>query len=133
MTKTSLRIGRRACAIVLLAAMLTLGACATRSKITASNEIATAQFAIRDARANGAETYSLERLSRAEALVEEARQASGAEAERLAEKALVNAQLAAAVAEREGAKKQLAATQKMESEAGALRERTTEAVEERLR
>ena len=36
MTKTSLRIGRRACAIVLLAAMLTLGACATRSKITAS-------------------------------------------------------------------------------------------------
>lgn len=113
--------------------MLTLGACATRSKITASNEIATAEFAIRDARANGAETYSLERLGQAEALLEQAREVSGAEAERLAEKALVNAQLAAAVAEREGAKKQLAASQKMESEAGALRERTTEAVEERLR
>jgi len=80
-----------------------------------------------------AETYSLERLGQAEALLEQAREASGAEAERLAEKALVNAQLAAAVAEREGAKKQLAASQKMESEAGALRERTTEAVEERLR
>jgi len=133
MMKTSFRTGRRICTIVLLAAMLTLGACATRSKITASNEIATAEFAIRDARANGAETYSLERLGQAEALLEEARQASGAEAERLAEKALVNAQLAAAVAEREGAKKQLAASQKMESEAGALRERTTEAVEERLR
>lgn len=133
MTKTPLRIGRCACAIVLLAAMLTLGACATRSKITASNEIATAEFAIRDARANGAETYSLERLGQAEALLEQAREVSGAEAERLAEKALVNAQLAAAVAEREGAKKQLAASQKMESEAGALRERTTEAVEERLR
>ena len=133
MMKTSFRTGRRICTIVLLAAMLTLGACATRSKITASNEIATAEFAIRDARANGAETYSLERLGQAEALLEQAREASGAEAERLAEKALVNAQLAAAVAEREGAKKQLAASQKMESEAGALRERTTEAVEERLR
>ena len=133
MMKTSFRIGRSACAIVLLAAMMTLGACATRSKITASNEIATARFAIRDARANGAETYSLERLTLAEALLEEARQTSGAEAERLAEKALVNAQLAAAVAEREGAKKQLAATQKMEAEAGALRDRTTQAVEERLR
>jgi len=133
MMETSFRTGRRICTIVLLAAMLILGACATRSKITASNEIATAQFAIRDARANGAETYSLERLGQAEALLEQAREASGAEAERLAEKALVNAQLAAAVAEREGAKKQLAASQKMESEAGALRERTTEAVEERLR
>jgi len=132
MMETSFRTGRRICTIVLLAAMLILGACATRSKITASNEIATAQFAIRDARANGAETYSLERLGQAEALLEQAREASGAEAERLAEK-LVNAQLAAAVAEREGAKKQLAASQKMESEAGALRERTTEAVEERLR
>ena len=133
MMKTSFRTRRYASTIVLLVAMLSLGACATRSKITASNEIATAQFAIRDARANGAETYSLERLNQAEALLEEARQASGAEAERLAEKALVNAQLAAAVAEREGARKQLAASQKMESEAGALRERTTQAVEERLR
>jgi len=112
--------------------MFALGACATRSKISASNEIATAQFAIRDARANGAETYSLERLNQAEALVEQARETSGAEAERLAEKALVHAQLAAAIAEREGARKQLAAAQKMESEAGALRERTTQAVEERL-
>ena len=132
MTETSLRTGRIACTIVLLVVMMTLGACATRSKVSASNEIATAKFAIRDARANGAETYSMERLSQAEALLEEAKQASGAEAERLAEKALVNAQLAAAVAERDGARKQLAASQKMESEAGALRERTTEAVEEQL-
>jgi len=132
MTRTSFRVGRLACTITLLLAMFALGACATRSKISASNEIATAQFAIRDARANGAETYSLERLNQAEALVEQARETSGAEAERLAEKALVHAQLAAAIAEREGARKQLAAAQKMESEAGALRERTTQAVEERL-
>jgi hypothetical protein len=132
MMRTSFRIGRFAGTITLLLTMVTLGACATRSKVSASNEIATAKFAIRDARANGAETYSMERLSQAEALLEEAKQTSGAEAERLAEKALVNAQLAAAVAEREGARKQLAASQKMESEAGALRERTTQAVEERL-
>jgi hypothetical protein len=132
MMETSFRTGRSACTFVLLVAMLTLGACATRSTVSASNEIATAQFAIRDARANGAETYSLERLKQAESLLMQAQQTSGAEAERLAEKALVNAQLAAAVAEREGARKQLAASQKMESEAGALRERTTQAVEERL-
>ena len=101
MMKTSFRTGRFACTIALLLAMVPLGACATRSKISASNEIATAQFAIRDARENGAETYSLEKLNQAEALVEEAQQTSGADAERLAEKALVHAQLAAAVAERE--------------------------------
>ena len=133
MMRTSFRIGRLACTITLLLAMVTLGACATRSKISASNEIATAKFAIRDARANGAETYSMERLGQAEALLEQAQEASGAEAERLAEKALVNAQLAAAVAGREGARKQLSTTQKMESEAGALRERTTQAVEEQVR
>ncbi len=132
MMRNSFRTGRFACTIVLLLATVLLGACATRSKVSASNEIATAKFAIRDARANGAETYSLERLNRAEALVEQARETSGAEAERLAERALVHAQLAAAVAEREGARKQLAEVQKMESEAGALRERTTQAVEERL-
>ena len=132
MMRNSFRTGRFACTIVLLLATVLLGACATRSKVSASNEIATAKFAIRDARANGAETYSLEKLNQAEALVEEAQQTSGADAERLAEKALVHAQLAAAVAEREGARKRLAEVQKMESEAGALRERTTQAVEERL-
>jgi hypothetical protein len=132
MMKTSFRAGRFACTIGLLVAMISLGACATRSTVSASNEIATAQFAIRDARANGAETYSLERLEQAEKLLVRAQQTTGAEAERFAEKALVNAQLAAAVAEREGARKQLAASQKMEREAGALRERTTQAVEERL-
>ena len=129
MILNSLRTGRFACTIVLLVSMVPLGACATRSKVSASNEIATAMFA----RANGAETYSLERLRQAEALVDEARQTSGAEAERLAEKALVHAQLAAAIAEREGARKQLAASQNMEREAGALRERTTQAVEDQSR
>jgi len=133
MILNSLRTGRFACTIVLLVSMVPLGACATRSKVSASNEIATAMFAIRDARANGAETYSLERLRQAEALVDEARQTSGAEAERLAEKALVHAQLAAAIAEREGARKQLSASQNMEREAGALRERTTQAVEDQSR
>ena len=65
MIRSFLRTGRFACTIVLLVTTVSLGACATRSRVSASNEIATAMFAIRDARANGAETYSLERLRKA--------------------------------------------------------------------
>ncbi len=120
-------------AVVVLGTLLVLGGCATRSKVSASNEMATAMFAIRDARANGAETYSLETLGYAEQLLAEARETSGAEAERLAELALAQAQLANVVALREGARKKLTEAQRMEREAAALRERTTSAVEERLR
>ena len=112
--------------------LLTLSGCATRAKVSASNEIATAQFAIRDARASGAETYALQTLEQAEALVEEARSADGAKAERLAEKAVAYAQLAATVAQRDSARKHLMDAQRVEREAGALRQRTTSAVEERL-
>lgn len=117
---------------VLLVVVLASGGCASRTKISASNEIATAMFAIRDARASGAETYALETLEAAEALVEQAREIGGVEGERLAERATAYAQLAATTAARESARQQLADAQKMEREAGALRERTTDAVEERL-
>jgi hypothetical protein len=115
-----------------LVALLIASGCASRAKISASNEIATAQFAIRDARTSGAETYALETLQRAEALVGEARNESGAKAERLAEKAIAHAQLAAAISQRESSRKQLMDAQRMEREAGALRQRTTQAVEDQL-
>ena len=89
-------------------------------------------FAIRDARANGAETYALETLQKAEALVQQAREVGGSDGERLAERATAYAQLAATVSARDTARQQLADAQKIEREAGALRERTTDAVEERL-
>jgi hypothetical protein len=113
-------------------ALVTLSGCATRAKVSASNEIATAQFAIRDARASGADTYALETLQKAEALVGEALDEDAAKAERLAEKATAHAQLAATIAQRESARKQLMDAQRMEREADALRQRTTRAVEERL-
>jgi len=132
MIRNPSRARRFALMAACLGVLIALAGCATRSKVSASNEIATAMFAIRDARANGAETYALESLNQAEALVVEARSLSGAEAERLAELALGRAQLANVMAQREGARRRLIEAQKMEREAGALRERTTRAVEERL-
>lgn len=118
--------------IVVVVGLLAIMGCATRSKISASNEIATARFAIRDARASGAETYALNVLEQAEMLVGQAEEASGAEAERIAEQALVRAQLANTIAQRESARKQLLDAQRLDREAGALKNRTTRAVEERL-
>jgi hypothetical protein len=118
--------------IVVVVGLLAITGCATRSKISASNEIATARFAIRDARASGAETYALNVLEQAEMLVGQAEEASGAEAERIAEQALVRAQLANTIAQRESARKQLLDAQRLDREAGALKNRTTRAVEERL-
>lgn len=117
---------------VVLVGLVAIAGCATRADVTASNEIATAKFAIRDARASGAETHALDVLQQAEGLLEEAQQSSGAEAERIAEKALAQAQLANTIAQRESARKQLRDAQSMDREAGALRKRTTQAVEERL-
>jgi hypothetical protein len=123
---------RRVWIIVVVVGLLAIVGCATRSKISASNEIATARYAIRDARASGAETYALNVLEQAEMLVGQAEEASGAEAERIAEQALVRAQLANTIAQRESARKQLLDAQRMDREAGALKNRTTRAVEERL-
>jgi hypothetical protein len=119
--------------VVLVIAATAAGGCATRSKISASNEIATAQFAIRDARASGAGTYAVGVLDESEALVKEAERAGGEEAERLAEKALVRARLASAVAARESARQRLADAQRMKRDSDDLRKRTTRAVEEKLR
>ena len=116
---------------ILLMLVATAG-CATRSRISASNEIATAEFAIRDAHASGAETYALPILKKAEMLVVDAKKASGDEAERLSERALANALLANTIAQRESARKQLADAKRMDREAEALKERTTQAVEEQL-
>ena len=131
--------------VLALAASLMLGACATRSSVEAQNEIATAMFAIRDARVNGAEVYALaaklhgaevyaaEELGQAEKLLGSAQTASGTEAERLAEESTVHAQLAAAIAARESARTQKQGAKQLEREAGALRKRTTDAVEEQSR
>ena len=119
--------------VLALAASLMLGACATRSSVEAQNEIATAMFAIRDARVNGAEVYAAEELGQAEKLLGSAQTASGTEAERLAEESTVHAQLAAAIAARESARTQKQDAKQLEREAGALRKRTTEAVEEQSR
>ena len=132
MDSLSRRPSRITVVIVSLVGLLMMGGCATRAKVSASNEIATAKFAIRDARASGAETQALGVLQAAEAFVAEASESSGADAERIAEKALVHAQLANTIAQRESARKQLLDAQKIDREAGALRERTTQAVEERL-
>ena len=123
---------RRVWIIVVVVGLLAIVGCATRSKISASNEIATARYAIRDARASGAETYALNVLQQAEMLVGQAEEASGAEAERIAEQALVRAQLANTIAQRESARKQLLDAQRMDREAGSLKDRTTRAVEERM-
>jgi hypothetical protein len=132
MDSLSRRPSRITVVIVSLVGLLMMGGCATRAKVSASNEIAIAKFAIRDARASGAETHALGVLQAAEGFVAEASESSGAEAERIAEKALVHAQLANTIAQRESARKQLLDAQKIDREAGALRERTTQAVEERL-
>ena len=52
---------------------------------------------------------------------------------RLAEESTVHAQLAAAIAARESARTQKQDAKQLEREAGALRKRTTEAVEEQSR
>ncbi len=117
----------------LAVSLLALSGCATSSKISASNEIATARFAIRDARASGAESHAFETLQKADALLAEAEGLKGEEAERKAEKAIAYAQLSATVARRESALEQLRDATHMDLEAEALRVRTTEAVEERLR
>ena len=57
------RTRRFAYLAICLGVLVAVSGCATRSKVSASNEIATAMFAIRDARANGAETYALEALN----------------------------------------------------------------------
>jgi len=107
--------------------------CASRSKISASNEIATAQFAIRDARANGAQSLAPEAFQKANELLAQARQQRVDEAERTAETALAYAQLSSTIAQREAARKQLRDAREMEREAKALRVRTTNAVEDPIR
>jgi hypothetical protein len=106
--------------------------CASHAKISASNEIATAQFAIRDAQANGAETLAPDPYRKANELLAKAREQSGYDAERAAASAVAYAQLSSTIAQRENARKQLRDARKMEQEAEALRVRTTNAVEDRL-
>lgn len=116
----------------LLVSLIAFSGCATRAKVSASNEIATAQFAIRDARASGAESHAADTLQKADALLAEAKTLDGYDAERAAEKAVAYAQLAATIAQRESARKQLRDALQMDVEAEALRVRTTNAVEDQV-
>ncbi len=128
------RWNRLAIAVFAFAGLMTTSAgCVSSTRISASNEISTAMFAIRDARVGGAEVHAADELQRAEELLGAAQRSSGAEAERLADQAAAQAQLAAAVARRERARERLADARRVEKEAGALKERTTEAVTEGAR
>jgi hypothetical protein len=117
-------------ALVLLVALAT-SACATRGSVSASNEIATARYAIRDAESQGGELYAAKELESARTKLAEAQRATPDVAVRRAEQALVDAQLASAIAARDGARAQLAEAQRVQREAERLRSETTEAVESR--
>lgn len=125
---SDVRLGPVLPLVVAMLAVVGLGACASPPP-TSANEIATARFAIRDARANGAETYAAAELQQAIALLEQARDLPVPEAERLAERATAHAQLATVIAARDGARRRLAEAQRISREAQALQERTTDAVE----
>jgi hypothetical protein len=118
-------------ALLLAATLIALG-CAS-SSASANNAISTAMFAIRDARVNSAEQYAPAQLKQAELFLATAQKAKGVEAARLAEKATVHAQMASAIASREAARANLAEARRVQEEAGAVRDMTTEAVEERAR
>lgn len=117
---------------LLLAAALIAPGCAT-SGASAKNAISTAMFAIRDARVRGAEEYAPAQLEQAELFLGGAQDAGGIDATRLAEKATVHAQMAAAIAAREAARATLEEAIRVQEEAGAVRDMTTEAVEENAR
>lgn len=125
-------VARDALCVGLAVCLLATAGCATRSRVSASNEIATAMFAIRDAKNSGAESYAQDELSRAEELVGQARDASAAEAERLAELATVYAQLAGAKAARQTARRRLAEAESVDVQAERLERRTLKAVEDRV-
>jgi len=127
-----LSVGRGALCVGLAACLLATAGCATRSRVSASNEIATAMYAIRDAKNSGAESFAQDDLSKAEMLVAQARDAGAEEAERLAELATAHAQLAAAKADRQTARRRLAEAESVDVQAERLERRTLKAVEDRV-
>lgn len=127
-----MRPGRLRLVGLLLAALLLFPGCATGAA-SAKNAISTAMFAIRDARVNGADEYAPAQLEQAEVFLGSAQKTGGIEATRLAEKATVHAQMATAIASREAARATLEEARRVQEEAGAVRDMTTEAVEDNER
>ena len=117
--------------VLVLLVALAAGACATRGSVSASNEIATARYAIRDAESQGGDIYAPKEIESARTKLAEAQRATPDVAVRKAEQALVDAQLATAIATRDSARAQLVEAQRVQREAETLRSETTEAVESR--
>ena len=118
------------CAILTLIPLVVSTACASSRSVSATNAIATARYAIRDAETKGAEQYAAKELATAREKLEEAKRATPDVGVKVAAEATVGARLAAAIADRETARAQLAEAQRVEREAGSLRRKTTDAVRE---
>jgi len=118
------------CAILMLIPLVISTACATSRSVSATNAIATARYAIRDAETKGAEQYAAQELATAREKLEEAKRATPDVGVKVAAEATVGARLAAAIADRETARAQLAEAQRVEREAGSLRRKTLDAVRE---
>ncbi len=121
------------CAILTLIPLVVSTACATSRSVSATNAIATARYAIRDAETKGAEQHAAKEMATAREKLEEAKRATPDVGVRVAAEATVGARLAAAIADRETARAQLAEAHRVEREAGSLRRKTTDAVREQAR
>jgi hypothetical protein len=121
------------CAIVALIPLVLSTACATSRSVSATNAIATARYAIRDAETKGAERYASAELATARDKLEKARRATPDVGVKVAAEATVTARLAGAIAHRETAVAQLAEAQRVEREAEALRRKATDAAREQAR
>ncbi len=118
------------CAILMLIPLVVSTACATSRSVSAANAIATARYAIRDAEIKGAEQYAAKELATAREKLEEAKRTTPDVGVRVAAEATVGARLAAAIADRETARAQLAEARRVEREAVSLRRKTADAVRE---
>lgn len=114
--------------LLLLAPMAT--ACASPTRVTAENQIATARYAIREASAQDAGSFAPKELADALAKFEQAKKTTPDVGIRLAEEATVLARLASAVARRESARAQLAEASRVQRTSETLRTETSDAVEE---
>ncbi len=118
-------------------AVLATAGCATQAQVSGRSAIATARYAIRDAEDRGAERFAPDEVQTARQKVFQAMRSANeglaVTAQRLAEQATVDAQLASAISGRDAAREQLAEARRVGRDADALRTRTTDAAEERIR
>jgi len=121
------------CAVLALFPLVLSTACATSRSVSATNAIATARYAIRDAETKGAELHAAKELAAAKEKLETAKRATPDVGVNVAAEATVTARLASAIADREMARAQLEEAQRVEEETKALRRKTTNAVQEQAR